>query len=173
MFHAARDSDDHHHGVSVIIIMMVMNIQIKSILIVEILEILCPSRSSYHHQVLLLIETSSPIGFILLSLYKMKTIITILCVLIPPLSDIPNQCLISDFCDMRGHHFDDHVDHDHRGYDHYYYITCHFSTFGDGTLLWWGCVYPLPFTYNLFPILKQNDGHNDQQDPCQLYSFFL
>ena len=21
---------------------------------------------------------------------------------------------------MRGHHFDDHVDHDHRGYDHYY-----------------------------------------------------
>ena len=31
----------------------------------------------------------------------------------------------------------------------------------------------LSFTYNLFPILKQNDGHNDQQDPRQLYSFFL
>ena len=46
-----------------ITILMVMNIQIKSILIVEILEILCHSRS-YHHQVLLLIETSSPIGFL-------------------------------------------------------------------------------------------------------------
>jgi len=32
---------------------------------------------------------------------------------------------------------------------------------------------PLSFTYNLFPILKQTDGHNDQQDPGQLYSFFL
>ena len=31
----------------------------------------------------------------------------------------------------------------------------------------------LSFTYNLFPILKQCDGHNDQQGPRKLYSFFL
>jgi len=76
---------------------------------------------------------------------------------------------------MRGHHFDDHVDHDHRGYDHYYIRRA------ISPLLVMGLysddreedVYPLFFTYNLFPILKQTDGHNDQQDPCQLYSFFL
>ena len=169
MFHAARDSDDHHHGVSVIIIMMVMNIQIKSILIVEILEILCPSRS-YHYQVLLLIETSSPIGFIL-SVYKMKTIITILCV-IPPTIWFSQS--VSDFRLLwyaRSSLWWSCWSWSSWLWSLLY--TCHCSTFGDGTILWWGCVYPLPFTYNLFPILKQNDGHNDQQDPCQLYSFFL
>jgi len=169
VFHAARDSDDHHHGVSVIIIMMVMNIQINSILIVEILEILCPSRS--YHQVLLLIETSSPIGFVL-SLYDENHHHHPLCN--PPFSLIfPTSvwvqtfviwevitstimltmvvlvmtiiiCAISPLLVM-GLYSDDREED----------------------------VYPLFFTYNLFPILKQTDGHNDQQDPRQLYSFFL
>jgi len=156
VFHAARDSDGHHHGFSVITILMVMNIQIKSILIVEILEIPCPSRS-YHHKVLLLIETSSPIGFLRWKLSR--------------LSDIPNQCLISDFCDMRRHHRDDHVEHHHLGDDHNYIRRAISPLLVMG--LYSDDREALSFTYNLFPILKQNDGHNDQEDPRQLYSFFL
>ena len=34
----------------------------------------------------------------------------------------------------------------------------------------WTVLFPLR---NLFPILKQFDGHNDQQGPSKLYSFFL
>jgi len=71
---------------------------------------------------------------------------------------------------MRRHHLDDHVEHHHLGDDHYYIRAI-------SPLLVMGLYSDdreaLSFTYNLFPILKQNDGHNDQHDPRQLYSFFL